>query len=66
MGERSGVGLVECAILEALDSLGARPGRGYRTNARVLSAVDDRIGLAPGYAYEGVPALRGRAGRSGG
>jgi hypothetical protein len=35
-------------------------------DARVLSAVDDRIGLAPGYAYEGVPALRGRAGRSGG
>lgn len=26
MGERSGVGLVECAILEALGSLGAEPG----------------------------------------
>lgn len=52
MGERSGIGLVECAILEALDSLGARPGRGYRVNSRVLAAVEDRIGLAPGYAYE--------------
>jgi hypothetical protein len=52
MGERSGVGLVECAILEALDSLGAQPGRPYRRNARVLPAVEDRIGLAPGYAYE--------------
>ncbi len=52
MGERSGAGLVECTILEALDSLGARPGRGYRLSARVLTAVEDRIGLAPGYAYE--------------
>jgi hypothetical protein len=65
MGERSGVGLVECAILEALGSLGAEPGwvrqpvgpkhlttPGYHNNARVLAAVEDRIGLAPGYAYE--------------
>jgi DNA gyrase/topoisomerase IV subunit A len=52
VGERSGTGVVECAILEALDSLGAQPGRRHRTNARVLAAVEDRIGLAPGYAYE--------------
>jgi DNA gyrase/topoisomerase IV subunit A len=52
MGERSGVGLVELAVLEALDSLGARPGRGHRKNATVLAAVEDHIGLAPGYAYE--------------
>jgi DNA gyrase subunit A len=52
MGERTGVGVAECAILEALDSLGARPGRRYSRNARVLAAVEDRIGLAPGYAYE--------------
>jgi RNA polymerase sigma-70 factor (sigma-E family) len=52
MGERSGVGLVECTILEVLDALGARPGRPHRLNARVLAAVEDRIGLAPGYAYE--------------
>jgi DNA gyrase subunit A len=52
MGERTGVGVAECAILEALDSLGAQPGRRYRGNARVLAAVEDRIGLAPGYAYE--------------
>ncbi|MBO0770409.1 MAG: hypothetical protein J2P35_03015 [Actinobacteria bacterium] len=52
MGERSGVGLVECEILETLDSLGARPGRGYRKSATLLDAVQDRIGLAPGYAYE--------------
>lgn len=52
MGERSGTGLVEGAILEALASLGARPGRGYRVNTQVLAAVEDRIGLAPRYAYE--------------
>jgi hypothetical protein len=50
MGERSGVGLVECAILEALHSADGRPR--YRRSARVLAAVEDRIGLAPGYAYE--------------
>jgi hypothetical protein len=52
MGERSGVGVVECAILEALDSQAAHPGQRHRRNARVLAAVEDRIGLAPGYAYE--------------
>jgi hypothetical protein len=51
MGDRSGVGLVECTILEALDSLGAQPGR-HRRSAQVLDAVEERIGLAPGYAYE--------------
>ena len=51
MGDRSGVGLVECTILEALDSLGARPRR-HRRSAKVLERVEERIGLAPGYAYE--------------
>ena len=51
MGDRSGVGLVECTILEALDSLGAQPRR-HRRSAKVLDAVEVRIGLAPGYAYE--------------
>jgi DNA gyrase/topoisomerase IV, subunit A len=51
MGDRSGVGLVECAILEALDSPGARPRR-HRRSAKVLERVEERIGLAPGYAYE--------------
>lgn len=52
MSERSGVGLVECAILEALDALGAQPGQPHRPNGTVLAAVEDLIGLAPGYAYE--------------
>jgi len=51
MGDRSGVGLVECTILEALDSLGAQPRR-HRRSAKVLEGVEERIGLAPGYAYE--------------
>jgi hypothetical protein len=51
VSERTGLGAVEVAILSALDSLGARPGRGYVTTTRVLTAVDDAIGLAPGYAY---------------
>jgi DNA gyrase/topoisomerase IV subunit A len=52
MSERSGVGVVECAILEALDALGAQPGQPHRPNGMVLGVVDDLIGLAPGYAYE--------------
>ncbi len=52
MGERSGVGLAEGAILEALDRLGGRPGRGFVKSARALAAVEERIGLAPGYAYQ--------------
>jgi hypothetical protein len=52
MGERTGTGVVECAILEALDSLGARSGQHYCKNSTVLAAVEERIGLAPGYAYE--------------
>jgi DNA gyrase/topoisomerase IV subunit A len=52
MSERSGVGLVECAILEALDALGAQAGQPHRPSAMVLAVVEDLIGLAPGYAYE--------------
>src|SRR5258708_28434809 len=52
MGERSGVGLVESAILTALDSLGAKPDRPHRRSSRVLGALEQAIGLAPGYSYE--------------
>jgi DNA gyrase subunit A len=52
MGERSGVGLVETAILTALDSLGAGPDRRHRRSSRVLAALEQAIGLAPGYSYE--------------
>ncbi len=52
MSERSGVGVVELAILEALDSLGARPGRGYRQCERVLAVVEDSSAVPRGYGYE--------------
>lgn len=52
MGERTGIGLVEATILEVLDSLGGRPGQEYVRCETVLSALEGRIGLAPGYAYE--------------
>jgi hypothetical protein len=52
VSERSGLGLVEAAIVAALDSLGGRADRRHIRNARVLAAVEERIGLAPGYGYE--------------
>ncbi len=52
MAERSGVGLVEVAILDALDRLAGRPDRKPVRNAKVLAIVADEIGLAPSYAYQ--------------
>jgi hypothetical protein len=52
MGERSGVGVVELVILEALDFLGGWSDQPDVANARVLAEVEQRIGLAPGYAYQ--------------
>ena len=52
MGQRSGAGLVELAILEALDARRARPGGRAVSCETVLAALDDEIGLARGYAYQ--------------
>src|SRR5258708_668395 len=54
MGERSGVGLVELAILEALDARRAWParGRGPARCLKLLLALENEIGLARGYAYQ--------------
>lgn len=52
MSGRSGLGLVEVTVLEALDAAGATPGHRHRKSARVLGLVEERIGLAPGYAYQ--------------
>jgi len=54
MGERSGVGLVELAILEALDARRAWPnrGRGPASCLKLLLALENEIGLARGYAYQ--------------
>ncbi len=48
MSERSGIGAVQIAILEAL---AAQPGRGFQPNGKLLNEAEDRIGLAPWYAY---------------
>jgi hypothetical protein len=52
MGQRSGVGLVEIAILEALDARRAGPGRRAASCRKVLATLEDELGLAPGYAYQ--------------
>lgn len=51
MGERTGIGLVDFAVLDALDSLGARPDRGFMRCSRVLARIEGRIGLAPEHSY---------------
>lgn len=51
MGQRSGVGLVELAILEALDARRARPGRRPVQCEKLLAALESQLGLARGYAY---------------
>ena len=52
VGQRSGVGLVELAILEALDARRAWPGRRAAPCRKVLAALEDELGLARGYAYQ--------------
>jgi hypothetical protein len=52
MGERTGLGLVEVTVLDALDEVSREPDGRPSRNARVVSVVEERIGLAPGYAYE--------------
>jgi hypothetical protein len=51
MGQRSGVGLVELAILEALDARRARPGGRPVRCEKVLAELEGELGLARGYAY---------------
>ncbi len=51
MGERTGIELVDLAVLDALDSLGVRPDRGFMRCSRVLALIEERIGLAPEYGY---------------
>jgi hypothetical protein len=48
LSERSGIGAVQAAILEAIAT---GPGHGFRSNEKVLSQAEVEIGLAPWYAY---------------
>ena len=52
MGQRSGVGVVELAILEVLDARRARPhGRAVQCE-KVLAALEDEMGLDRKYAWQ--------------
>ena len=51
MTDRSGLGVVEVAILEALSRLGAGAGRRYIKTETVLAELSRAIGLGPGYSY---------------
>lgn len=52
MGERSGVGLVELAILETLDARRARPGGGPVQCEKLLTTLEHEMGLDRKYAYQ--------------
>jgi hypothetical protein len=52
MGERFGVGLVELAILDALDARRAWPNRRYVNCLKVLLALENEMGLARGYGHQ--------------
>ncbi len=52
MGERSGVGLVELAILEALEARRAWSNRRPVSCLKLLLALEDGIGLARGYTHQ--------------
>lgn len=57
MGDRSGVGLVELAVLETLGALtGGRP-RAYVQTAEAVAGTEERIGLGPRYGYEVLTGL---------
>jgi DNA gyrase/topoisomerase IV, subunit A len=52
VGDRSGLGLIDVAVLEALRGRSARRGRGFRRSSTVLTALAQAAGLAQGYGYE--------------
>lgn len=52
MSDRSGTGLVELAVLQALEALTAGRPQAHVTSARVLTEIEERVGLGPRYAYQ--------------
>jgi DNA gyrase/topoisomerase IV subunit A len=52
VSERTGAGVVELALLDALDSLGAQPERRHSQCERVLAVVEDESDVPCGYGYE--------------
>jgi DNA gyrase subunit A len=57
VSERTGLGVVEVSVLEALDELGARPERPYVKCARVVQLLADEHGVSPRYGYDALCAL---------
>ncbi len=47
MSERTGLGMVEVCILEALDAVGGRPDRDHVLSAKVLKFVEDKMVPVP-------------------
>ena len=54
MTQRTGLGLVELAVLEALDEIDACPDRPHRKSANIVKLINASRGIGPGYSY---PAL---------
>ncbi|HEY1619728.1 MAG TPA: hypothetical protein VGG25_19055 [Streptosporangiaceae bacterium] len=52
MSDRSGLGLVELAVLETLDSLTDGRPRAVPASSRITAEVERKIGLGPRYSYE--------------
>jgi hypothetical protein len=52
MSDQSGLGLVELAVLEALDALTAGRPRAYPASSRATAKVEQAIGLGPRYGYD--------------
>jgi DNA gyrase subunit A len=52
MTDRTGLGIVDLAVLETLDRIGARSDRPHKKCARAVAEVDATSGLGPNLAYE--------------
>jgi DNA gyrase/topoisomerase IV subunit A len=52
LSDRTGLGAIERAVLEALDDLEARPDRPHRKSANMMGRVYDASGIGPRFAYE--------------
>ncbi len=51
MGERSGLGLVDMALLSSIERHGSLPNQPHTKCATVIFSLDQEVGLAPVYAY---------------
>ena len=51
MSDRTGLGVLEVSVLQAVGDLGAVPEAGYRKTLRVLDRLERDHGIGPRYAY---------------